>query len=134
MEEKMTSPANDDDPCTAKDPTPAIEHFINLVGIAKLLRIPVAFNKIITMALLDTGSSISTINSKMYEEIKNEQVAEEVPMDSIKISTASGCQMGVEGKVILKFKLSAVNSMSHTFYIIKEVQEDIILGLDFFRE
>ena len=66
----MTSPANDDDPCTAKDPTPAIEHFINLVGIAKLLRIPVAFNKIITMTLLDMGSSISTINSKMYEEIK----------------------------------------------------------------
>ena len=130
----MTTPTNTDDQSATINPPPAVEHFINLVGIAKLLRIPVAFNKIITMALLDTGSSISTINSKMYEEIKNEKIAEEVPMDSIKISTASGGQMGAEGKVILKFKLSAVNSMSHTFYIIKEVQEDIILGLDFFRE
>ena len=130
----MTTPTNTDDQSATIDPPPAVEHFINLVGIAKLLRIPVAFNKIITMALLDTGSSISTINSKMYEEIKNEKIAEEVPMDSIKISTASGGQIGAEWKVILKFKLSAVNSMSHTFYIIKEVQEDIILGLDFFRE
>ena len=114
----MTTPTNTDDQSATIDPPPAVEHFINLVGIAKLLRIPVAFNKIITMALLDTGSSISTINSKMYEEIKNEKVAEEVPMDSIKISTASGCRMGVEEKVILKFKLSAVNSMSHIYIII----------------
>ena len=104
---------------------------INAVEPAKLLRIPISFGSYITLGLLDTGSGISIISSKMFDSIKDEKASKRLPLDEIKISTASGDPMSIEGKSNLTFKISAIDKMKHPFYIVKELAEDVILGLDF---
>ena len=104
---------------------------INAVEPAKLLRIPISFGSYITLGLLDTGSGISIISSKMFDSIKDEKASKRLPLDKIKISTASGDPMSIEGKSNLTFKISAIDKMKHPFYIVKELAEDVILGLDF---
>jgi len=115
-----------------------VENFILNISIAdpaKLLRIPMSFSRNrITLGLLDTGSGISIINSKTFEQINDEKTAVLLPLENIKISTASGDPMSIEGKAELSFKLSAIDEMKHSFYVVKELTEDIILGLDFMQQ
>ena len=119
----------------SNSPPPAVPEFvisnINAVEPAKLLRIPLSLGTHMTFGLLDTGSGISILSSEMFNLIKNEKISKSLPLDNIKISTASGDPMSTKAKVESSFKLSNVDKMKHPFYIVQEMTEDVILGLDF---
>ena len=96
-----------------------------------LLRIPIHFKSTNTLALVDTGSVASLLAERVFRKI-SEVCAKEEPAFSSFVS-AGGHPIEICGCFRIPIKLPGYQT-THQFYVIKTLQEDCILGLDFLSQ
>ena len=83
-------------------------------------------------ALLDTGSSISAINSEAFNKLKIER--KQIRHSEISnITGAGGASHPVRGKMEIQIKIAGLK-FKHTFYIIEDLCQSVILGADFLKQ
>ena len=93
--------------------------------------VPVKFCNMKIKGLYDTGADISCIDEKLFREIpipeRPKQILEE-KRNSFK--SASGDALTVKGKYLLKLQIGD-KKLAHEFFVIKNLSEKMILGIDF---
>ena len=97
----------------------------------KLLRIPVRFKGIDTLALVDTGSVASLLAERVYREISDICITVKPTFKSF--VSAGGHPIETCGCFKIVISLPGFQT-SQQFYVIKNLQEDCILGLDFLSQ
>ena len=96
-----------------------------------LLRIPINFKAIGTLALVDTGSVASLLAERIFLKISSDCVREKPVFQSF--VSAGGHPIESCGCFRIPVKLPGFQT-SQQFYVIKNLQEDCILGLDFLSQ
>ncbi len=98
-----------------------------------LVRLPLYLGSSKINGLVDTGAQISLISLEIYGQIENEfkkMVSSENEI-FITFRSATGSLMQPLGLVEIQFCLTPNTAMDHSFYIIRDLHESCILGLDF---
>lgn len=94
--------------------------------------IPLFVENIQFKALLDTGSTISAINSQTLKRIQKH--TDKLQNSAISFITgAGGTAHNVNGKIDLKIKIANLN-LVQTFYVIQDLCQPIILGTYFMEK
>ena len=91
--------------------------------------VPVRIGECRIHALVDSGSSVSAINSKLFNRSKLQHLPIQSPSIS-KITGAGGAQHPVSGQINIEFRIGGV-TISHKFLLIPALQNLMILGTDF---
>ncbi|VDH98642.1 Hypothetical predicted protein [Mytilus galloprovincialis] len=89
----------------------------------------IRFGDYSSLALIDTGSSISCINHSMLKNSKFSTLALEKPKIT-KIEGAGGAKHQVTGQITVEFSINKF-SFTQTFYVIPALRQSMILGTDF---
>ena len=97
----------------------------------KLLRIPVRFKGIDTLALVDTGSVASLLAERVYRKISDICITVKPTFKSF--VSAGGHPIETCGCFKIVISLPGFQT-SQQFYVNKNLQEDCILGLDFLSQ
>ena len=85
-------------------------------------------------ALFDTGADISCISEKLFRQIPVNNRPQKLPPDpNCLFKSAGGQTLDVKGKYRLPISMQGKN-VSHNFYVIKDLNEPAILGIDFITE
>ena len=94
---------------------------------AKLCRL--SFGKKRLFALVDSGADISLITSHVLKSLPRDCVTT-IRDTSIHVSGVTGKSLSILGAVKLNFSIGK-SSLSHVFYVVKEMTKPAILGADF---
>ena len=87
-------------------------------------------NGVEAWSLLDTGSQITTISEKLYEEIKNKNKISEMPVSNIIVSTAIGSKnKTVKKQILIEIECDGFKN-THICLTIPHLSSNIILGND----
>lgn len=103
-----------------------------LISFQEKCSIPLFVENIQFKALLDTGSTISAINSQTLKRIQKRTDTLQNSAISF-ITGAGGTAHNVNGKIDLKIKIADLN-LVQTFYVIQDLCQPIILGTDFMEK
>jgi hypothetical protein len=96
-----------------------------------LLRVPVVFYNISKFALIDTGACASFISDEYLASIPDEAVVKIMENTTKRIfRSASGESMRITGVYELKIKLSPKCEVNQIFYVLPNLEEECILGID----
>ncbi len=82
-----------------------------------------------TLALIDTGSVASLLSFELFQKINRAEI-EEVEPYYRRFKSAGGHLLQVQGCYRVPFEIVG-HSMKHAFYVIHNLQEHCIVGLDF---
>ena len=94
----------------------------------------VLFEGMSLRGLYDTGADLSCISEKAFRRIPPEKRPAKLPdTTQAKLKSASGDQLEVRGKYSLKIKLGH-NEVQHSFFVIRNLNDDLILGIDFIHK
>ena len=80
-------------------------------------------------ALLDSGAEVSLISRRLYDSLKNKP---KLRKHDLSLSTAGNTPLYVDGIADLNFSLGKL-SMSHKFYMIRNLNRNVIIGLDWLK-
>ena len=94
----------------------------------------VSFEKMSIKGLYDTGADISCLSEKIFRRVPPEKrpVRLTTPTQA-QLKSASGDQLEARGKYLLSIQLGKI-SIQHPFYVIRNLNEDLILGIDFIHQ
>ncbi|MES9884855.1 MAG: reverse transcriptase domain-containing protein [Sedimenticola sp.] len=95
-------------------------------------RIKLYLKRLCLSALVDTGANVSLLN---YEQYKRSKVFKTAPLQNTKIRNikgVNGVKSPVLGKVDISVKIANV-LIPHEFFVVKNIQYSIILGIDFMK-
>ncbi|EGT58615.1 hypothetical protein CAEBREN_22199 [Caenorhabditis brenneri] len=109
---------------------PDVYSIINFTGKYRVPRVTVQINKEDTIALIDTGASISLITDTTVRRIDKEA---EITKTNEYARAANGDIMYFIGKITLTIKIGNKHALMK-FFIVKEAPEQCILGMDFIHE
>ena len=76
--------------------------------------------------MVDSGAEVSLINVKIYQPLKVKMPLRKI---NVNLKSVNGEQLKVHGWINLNFLLKGTN-LSHTFYIVSNMNRNIILGQD----
>ena len=82
-------------------------------------------------ALLDSGSDISVIDAQLLNEFSEKPTL--IPSDFDNIIAVNNSRTDIQGAVILPLDIGG-NVMKMKFHVVKDTNQDIILGKDFIEE
>lgn len=106
-----------------------------LKRLHKLVRIPVEFHKQQTHALLDTGAAASFISAEKFATLNNNIITNEnVATQLNSFVSATGKIMYPLGHYSIALKLSPECKLQHSFFVLPDLRENCILGIDFFKK
>ena len=106
-----------------------------LKRLHKLVRIPVEFHKQQTHALLDTGAAASFISAEKFATLNNNIITNEnVATQLNSFVSATGKIMYPLGHYSIALKLSPECKLQHSFFVLPDLKENCILGIDFFKK
>jgi predicted aspartyl protease len=83
-----------------------------------------------TKFLIDTGTTVSMLSRRLYDKLKD-QSCYEIQKTKMKVFTADGTQMKLQGKLDIQVKLGTKEIGVSA--LISDIQPDGILGLDVIR-
>ena len=109
---------------------PSITHTIR--KREKKNEVVIHMNDFTSLALIDTGASISCISQKAYDLCRTKQdviEATDIPV----VKGVGGHVMHVTSKVTLSITMGRL-TFPHTFYVLPQITHEVILGLDFLQE
>ena len=105
-----------------------------LKNLYKLIRIPVEFHRTQTQALLDTGASASFISSEKFATLNNQIIITENSLPKVEsFVSANGNVMYPLGHYKIAIKLAPDCTIKQSFFVLPELKEGCILGIDFFK-
>jgi hypothetical protein len=84
-------------------------------------------------ALYDTGASISCISEQAFRHIPPDQRPVRTQCDNVRFTSAGGQPLNVRGKYTIPLQI-ADKTISHDFYVIRNLSEPVILGIDFITQ
>jgi predicted aspartyl protease len=90
----------------------------------------VLINGMQTKFLIDTGTTVSMLSRRLYDKLKD-QSCYEIQKTKMKVFTADGTQMKLQGKLDVQVKLGTKEIGISA--LISDIQPDGILGLDIIR-
>ncbi|MES9879659.1 MAG: reverse transcriptase family protein, partial [Sedimenticola sp.] len=79
--------------------------------------------------MLDSGAEVSLINRRVYDSLKSKP---KLSKKQLNLSTAGGTPLHLDGCAELTFEIGGL-CMSHTFYVVRNLSRNIILGQDWLR-
>ena len=83
------------------------------------------------MALLDTGASRSCISKTFADQLKINILPIENNDKFLTLQAANGNNIQIAGQVVISFKISGCH-IQHTFIVVPQLHQNLILGYDFF--
>ena len=84
-----------------------------------------------TLGLYDTGADISCINAEVFERIPLARRPVRLPVAAQEqFRAAGGQELQVQGRLPVKVKVEG-QEIDHEFYVIKDLNEPMIFGIDF---
>ncbi len=90
-------------------------------------------NSVSVRGLYDTGADISCLSLKVFRQIPPEPWRKKIEQSLLpKFKSAGGETLPVHGKYKLKAHVGT-KEIQHEFYVISELNEPLILGIDFIR-
>lgn len=105
---------------------------VNNSSLHTLIRIPVRFTNFSSQALLDTGAAASFISANLFSNFNSKQVTHvESPKLSHSFKTASGTILYPLGYYTIAVTLDSKFVLQHPFFILPNLEEGCILGIDF---
>jgi len=88
-------------------------------------------NWVSTIGLYDTGADISCINAEVFEKIPVEKRPPALEIsNAMKFKSAGGQDLRVQGRFHVQALIEGRNVL-HDFYVIKDLNEPVIFGIDF---
>ena len=85
-------------------------------------------------ALFDTGADISCINEQLFRKLHVTNRPKQLPPDKAhQFKSAGGQTLEVKGKYRLPIQLAG-KQVEHDFYVIKNLNKPVILGIDFITD
>lgn len=109
-----------------------VENHVNRTP-STLLRIKISFSDLGSLALLDTGAIVSLISLELFSKIPSNLIEETTLLEDENrtFRTASGHTLKSLGKFSIKLLICNKINLVHTFYVVTQLTEECILGLDF---
>jgi hypothetical protein len=119
--------------------------FVNLVNDAsnqikneaKPFQRPFIFAKMCTeqvKMLYDTGADISAVNENIFRKISVDQRPSKIEDSSNRqFCSAGGQNLQIKGKFLIPVTIGK-KTVQHPFYVIKNLSEAAIMGIDFFQQ
>jgi Reverse transcriptase (RNA-dependent DNA polymerase)/gag-polyprotein putative aspartyl protease len=98
-----------------------------------LIRVPVIFRKVDALALIDTGAAVSVISLIIFQELASKGKVKLYNNNALVFKSATGNELMVTGYFKLTFQLGGV-TFQHPFYVIKNLNEECIIGMDFLEK
>ena len=85
-------------------------------------------------ALFDTGADVSCVSEQLFRQIPVSIRPQKIPMtNSGQFKSAGGQSLDVKGKYKLPLQLQG-KQVQHDFYVIRNLNEPVILGIDFITQ
>ncbi len=79
--------------------------------------------------MLDSGAEVLLINRRIYDGLK---VKPKLSKNQVNLSTAGGTPLYIDGCADITFEIGGLR-MSHVFYVVRNLNRNIILGQDWLR-
>ena len=95
-----------------------------------LIRIPLRLKNVNVIALIDTGAAVSVISLLVFQKLPSAGKKKLYNDHSLLFKSATGHELMVTGYFKLTFYLGGV-PFQHPFYVIKNITEECIIGMDF---
>ena len=95
--------------------------------------VKLTFDKFQTMALVDSGATITCIKSDIFENVKDKCLHYVPWEDPTGVQTISGDSLGVLGLAVLHVELAG-RHFSHGFLVVQNITSNVVLGYDFLRD
>jgi len=80
--------------------------------------------------LYDTGADVSCLNEKIFRTIPVDARPKKIPGNSAVCRSASGSTLSISGKYLIPVEIGRKKFL-HEFLIVKNLEENLILGIDF---
>ena len=80
--------------------------------------------------LYDTGADVSCLNEKIFRTIPVDARPKKIPGNSAVCRSASGSALSISGKYLIPIEIGRKKFL-HEFLIVKNLEENLILGIDF---
>ena len=113
----------------------SVEDSVNNNEIPKLMRIPITINDKEVLALIDCGSQASLLSLAVFIQLpkSNRNKLGAGYGERKQFKTISGELMESLGYHSIRFKLKTepITTFKHNFYILKNLNEQVVLGLDY---
>ena len=86
-------------------------------------------------ALIDTGASVSLMGLATFEQLNNRcvKLLKDASSVTARLKSVSGNYLKTMGLYQINLQLQNKDSIKHPFYIVKDLDEKCILGIDFIR-
>ena len=105
----------------------------NITSVAQRPYIAAQIFDLNTKALYDTGADVSCISEKVFRQIHPDLRPSPTPTNSPRsFRAANGQNLKVRGRYCLPIEIQGHQSR-HNFYVISQLSEEVILGMDFIR-
>ena len=89
----------------------------------------IKFEKQKYRALLDSGAEVSLISRRVYDSLK---IKPKLLKHNLNLATAGNTPLHVDGYSDFKFTVGGL-SMSHKFYVVRNLNRNVIIGLDWLK-
>ena len=99
-------------------------------AIVKLMRIPIKISKIKVNALLDSGASASFISIETFARLNVSDI-NGTGQKLLEFKNAAGLSMQTRGHFEIKIKILNEEPVAHAFFVLQDMKEAMILGMDF---
>ena len=86
-----------------------------------------------TSGLYDTGADVSCINAAVFHQLEKKNVSAIAKRATAVFRAANGEPLNVEGQFNVKVKVHD-RDIRHNFFVIKDLNEPVILGIDFIEK
>jgi hypothetical protein len=107
----------------------------NSTNLPQLIRIPILIFDIRTNGLIDTGAAASLVSSNILFKLKEKTVKSLKNEENAPIfKTVSGQALNSLGKYEFPVTINKEHTFLHTFYVINNLKENCILGIDFLSQ
>jgi hypothetical protein len=94
--------------------------------------LPIKVFGVETSALYDTGADVSCINEKVFRKIPIDRRPQKISNFPNQFKAANGQGLDVRGKYMMNVQVQN-KIVQHPFYVISNLSEESILGMDFIR-
>ena len=79
--------------------------------------------------MLDSGAEVSLIHRRVYDSLKNKP---KLYKPSLNLATAGNTPLHVDGFTNIEFEVGGIK-MRHKFYVVKNLNRNVILGIDWLQ-
>lgn len=93
--------------------------------------IEVLVSNVSLKGLYDTGADVSCINEEVFKKLKDKPKVNQMKKGST-CTSASGDKLKVLGRYDLQLQVGK-KKITHPFYVIKNLNRDLIIGFDFIQ-